>query len=298
VLFALVILLAPPAFDEAFRTGLLALQRNDLKTAQQNLTAASELAPSNGRVWIALAQVYRREGDSAKAQATADKACSLAPKDPVVLDAFAAFSFDLAQPLLEAQKFAEAAKVLETARKRVPPNAQIELASGVAYYGLRRFDEAADAFLKTTDLAPEIDRPYIFLGKILDQIPARQAAATERFARYQAAHPASATGYLLHAQGLDAQALDPEQARTLIAKSLAIDPSNADAHFEMGNVLDRLRDFDKAAREFERAAELKPSDAATHYRLARDYERLGRAEDARKQRELHAALIAAQEPIR
>ena len=165
-------------------------------------------------------------------------------------------------------------------------------------YGLRRFDEAADAFLRTIEIAPETEQPYIFLGKILDQIPSRLPRVTQRFAEFEAAHPASAAGYLLHAKGLDAQSLDPEAALRLLEKSIAIQADDAAAHFEMGTVLDRLQRFADAAAAFERAAALDASDAAAHYRLARDYDRIGRHEDAEREREKHARMVKAQEAIR
>jgi Flp pilus assembly protein TadD len=63
-------------------------------------------------------------------------------------------------------------------------------------------------------------------------------------------------------------------------------------------VLDRLQRFADAAEQFQRAAELAPSDAAAHYRLARDFDRIGKHEAAQAEREKHAQLIKAQEPIR
>jgi len=52
---------------------------------------------------------------------------------------------------------------------------------------------------------------------------------------------------------------------------------------------------DEAAREFETAAQLDPTDPATHYRLARVYDRLGKPEAANKEREQHAKLVEAQQ---
>ena len=66
----------------------------------------------------------------------------------------------------------------------------------------------------------------------------------------------------------------------------------------MGTVLDRLERFADAVAEFERAVELAPADAAAHYRLARDYDRIGKHEAAQAEREKHAQLVKAQEPIR
>jgi tetratricopeptide (TPR) repeat protein len=305
VLFALLFLLAaPPAsFDETFRAGLIALQKNDLPAALKSLTSAASLAPANGRVQVALAQAYWKSGDRVKAQESAGRAEKLAAGDPVLRDTLVTYYsttyFEQVQPLLQQQKFAEALATLEEARRHVGSGvAQIELALGVSYYGLRRFDEAAEAFLRTTDLAPEQDQPYLFLGRILDQIPGRWADATVRFARYEAAHPQSSVGYLLHARGLDAQSLEPETAKALLEKSLELDDSSAPAHFELGTVLDRSQQFEAAVRQFERAVALDPTDAATHYRLARDYDRIGKHEAAEAERRRHTELVKAQEPLR
>jgi tetratricopeptide (TPR) repeat protein len=333
VLQALLLLLA--AFnqtDDRFRAGLLALQRGDLESAQANLESASKLAPADGRVWVALSQTYWRLHKNADAENAAAKAAAVAPEDPAVLQSLAIYYsetnqvlkaaraaakyaskvptdkaalrragdlyFEAAQPLLEQQKFVEASAVLKEGIASAPSNAQLTLALGVACYGLRRFDDAANSFLRTIEIAPETDQPYLFLGRILDQIPARLPEVGRRFAAYETAHPESANGYLLHAKVLDAQSLEPEASLRLIEKSIAINGTDASGHFEAGTVLDRLQRFEEAAAAFERAAQLAPSDAATHYRLARDYDRIGKHEAAQAEREKHARLMQTQEAIR
>jgi tetratricopeptide (TPR) repeat protein len=170
----------------------------------------------------------------------------------------------------------------------------LELALGVAYYGLRRFDDAADAFLRTIAIAPDIEQPYVFLGKFLDQIPLRVPELTKKFIEYETANPSKSTGYFLHAKALNAQSAEPETARKLLEKALGINELDAAAHFELGAVFDRTHRYADAAREFERAAELAPNDAATHYRLSRVYDRLGKPEAAQLERERHAKLEKAE----
>src|SRR5947209_6176363 len=63
----LLFLAATPTFEEAFRNGLLALQRNDLAAAESNLTAAAQLQPQNARVWVALARTWWKREQPAKA---------------------------------------------------------------------------------------------------------------------------------------------------------------------------------------------------------------------------------------
>jgi tetratricopeptide (TPR) repeat protein len=332
VFAVLLLLFAPASFEDTFRTGLMALQRGDLASAQTNLEAASKLAPRDGRVWVALSQTYWRIHKEADAEDAAAKATVFAPEDAVVLQSLAIYYsetnqalkaaraqakyaskvpdkkearehaielyFEAARPLLDQQKFPDAVVVLKEGVARLPKSGQLELALGVAYYGLRRFEDAADAFLRTIEIAPETEQPYTFLGKILDQIPSRLPQVTERFAAYVTSHPASAAAYLLHAKALDAQSIEPERALNLLEKSIALNSGDAAAHFEMGTVLDRLARFADAAAEFEKASQLAPADAAAHYRLARDYDRIGKHEAAQAEREKHAQLVKAQEVIR
>jgi tetratricopeptide (TPR) repeat protein len=330
--FPALLFLFASASDDSFRAGLAALERGDLASAKANLEAARDSAPRDGRVWIALSQAYWRLHKNAEAEDAATKAAAFSPDDPPVLQglsiyfeetkqflkaaqASAKYSakvpgnavardraielfFEAASPLLAQQKFAEAVVILKEAVAKLPRTAQLELALGVADYGLRRFDDAADAFLRTIDISPDTEQPYTFLGKILDQIPSRLPQVTQKFAEYEASHPSSATAYLLHAKALNAQSQSPQEALRLLEKSIAINSSDASAHFELGTVLDRLQRFTDAAAEFGRAAELAPSDPAAHYRLARDYDRIGKHEEAQAEREKHAQLVKAQESIR
>lgn len=328
----LFLLLFASGGDDSFRAGLLALQHGDLAAAQSNLEEARRLAPRDGRVWVALSQTYWKQHKNAEAEAAAGHAAALAPEDPAVLQgltiyyaetgrtvraaqAAAKFAakvptdagarqraedlyFAAAKPLLDAQKFADAQSVLQDAVTRLPGSAQLQLALGVACYGLRRFNDAADAFLRTIEIAPDTEQPYEFLGRFLDQIPDRLPQVTGRFAAYQAAHPDSAEACLLRAKVLDQQSIEPETALRLLQRSIALRDGDASAHLELGALLDRLQRFADAVPEFERAVALAPGDPSAHYRLARDYDRIGKHEAARAERAKHAALVKAQEVVR
>jgi tetratricopeptide (TPR) repeat protein len=204
--------------------------------------------------------------------------------------------FRLAQSYLLQQDFPDAARVLEAARKTFDKSAQIELALGVAYYGQRKFSEAVDQFLKTIRLAPDVPQPYLFLSRILEHAGDRLPEVTRRFAELETKNPKSPLGYLLHAKALVAQLPPtgyPAEAQTayaLVQKSLSIKEDQADAHYIAGLLLERQREFEQAARHLERSVALNPNDAAAHFRLARVYDRLGRREEADKQRALHEKL--------
>jgi tetratricopeptide (TPR) repeat protein len=326
------LLAASTQSDEALRAGLIALQNGDFAAARSNLEAAEKLSPQDGRVWVALSEVHWRLHNTVDAEQAAGKAAALAPEDPAVLQSLAIYYsesgatlkaakaaakysskvpldqsaaeraaelyFEASRPLLEQQKFEEAIAILEEGAALLPRNAQLQLALGVADYGLRRFDEAAAAFLGAIGISPEIEQPYSFLARMLDQIPARVPEVTKHFVAYESAHPDNPAVYLWHAKALNVQGIQPEEAMRLLSKSISMKDGDPSAHFELGSVYDRLNRFSDAAAEYERAIALAPSDPASHYRLARDYDRLGKPDAAQAEREKHAQLVQAREAVR
>jgi tetratricopeptide (TPR) repeat protein len=204
--------------------------------------------------------------------------------------------FQLAQLYLKQQDFNSAVAVLTDARKTFDKSPQIELALGVAYYGLRKFPLAVDQFLRTIRLDPEVPQPYSFLGRMMDHLSDRMPEATARFADFQDRHPDSYLGYLLHAEALVAQLppsgfpAEAETAFQLLEKSIALNDRTPESHYYLGLLLERKREFAKAAEQFEKSVDLNPKDSTAHFRLARVYDRLGRKEEASRERALHEKL--------
>jgi tetratricopeptide (TPR) repeat protein len=58
------------------------------------------------------------------------------------------YYFGLARDLLKHNSAPEAIEVLEEGKKVFARSAQIDLTLGVAYYSMRRFSDAVDAFLR------------------------------------------------------------------------------------------------------------------------------------------------------
>ena len=59
-----------------------------------------------------------------------------------------------------------------------------------------------------------------------------------------------------------------DEAAAYLTEAIRLDPNHADAHFNMGQVRLRRKQFDSAIGHLSRAVELKPSDAQAHYTLA------------------------------
>ncbi len=202
------------------------------------------------------------------------------------------FSFDLAQALLRSERFAEAAANLERSVKAFPQSPQMRLTLGVAYYGLRRFPEAIKMFLETIDMAPEVEQPYIFLGRILDQAADSLPVIQTRFESFRRRHPENYWGSFLVAKALAAGGAASDRIEPLLRESIAKNGALWETHSELSDVLARKHDYAAAAAELEQSAKLNASEPSIAFRLARLYDRLHEPEKAAAQRELHQRLLA------
>ena len=203
-----------------------------------------------------------------------------------------AIAFDYAHALLTKEDFSNAADVLQPASQVNPKDAQLVLALGVARYGQRRFDEAITAFLKTIQLDPAIPQPYVFLGRVLDQAGDHLQQITADYQAWYDKYPKRfEPAYLLAKAELAGG--DATEAEKLLRHSIQEKSDYWASHFEMGQLLAKQHHYPEAAAELQQAVALNPKEPMPHYHLARVYERLGEADKAKQEREIHAQLTAA-----
>jgi tetratricopeptide (TPR) repeat protein len=205
----------------------------------------------------------------------------------------ARYYFEAAHTDLLLEHFDAAVQILERGCKAFPQSAQLELALGVAYYGQRRFPDATAAFLRTIDLAPEVEQPYVFLGKMLDQAGDRMPEILRRFQKWASANPQDPLAQFVYAKGLLVSGGDLVHAARLLRSSIALKGDQWESHYELGVLLEQQRNYSEAASELERSATLRPGQADIHYHLSRVYDRLGEAGKAAEQRSLHEKLTAS-----
>jgi Flp pilus assembly protein TadD len=204
------------------------------------------------------------------------------------------FYFEFGQQLLQKQDFTQAADVLSRGLRANAKDPQLVLALGVARYGQRRFDDAAVAFLQVIQIDPRIEQPYLFLGKMLDQAGTHLEKITKAFEAWAASNPQNAEAQLLLAKARLVGDSQDASAELLLRRSLSLSANNWEAHYELGVLLAAKRNYRDAAVELSRASELDPKQPMPHYHLARVYDRLGEAERAKAEREVHQALVSPQ----
>jgi tetratricopeptide (TPR) repeat protein len=231
-----------------------------------------------------LARLYEntRQADQAVAQHQA--AVALRPYDEEVLSEYG-------QALLRLGRFQQATQALEEARQKFDKSAQIELALGVAYYSQRRFDEAANSFVRVIELDPTVPQPYVFLSRMLDHLAGRISELRPRFAAWHRAETKSHLPPMVYAKSLPV-----EERKALLEESIRRDAAYWESHFELALVLEQQRDWAGAVRQYEATLRLDSRQAQAHYRLARLYDRLNRPADAARHRQMHAKLTADDPP--
>jgi tetratricopeptide (TPR) repeat protein len=272
---------------------LVALQHGRLSEARTDFEQAAQADPRNPYVWSSLAETYLRLNEPGQAISAANKAEQLGAGNSVVAHALAIFYFHDADLLLHQEKFTEAADLLTSALTKHPDDAQLTLALGVARYGQRRFDDAIALFLKTIKLAPDAEQPYVFISKMLDQAGPQLPEITADYERYAAANPTSGIAQLLLAKAL--LGADPRSARALdlLRRAVELTPEDWEAHYQLGVLLESKHKYEAAAGELEAAVKIAPRQPMPHYHLSRVYDRLGKPDLAKTEREIHQSLTAA-----
>jgi Flp pilus assembly protein TadD len=78
--------------------------------------------------------------------------------------------FQEGQRRLRSGQTAQATVPLERARRQEPDKASIREALGIAYFRLRRFEEAAAEFRAVLDISPVNDYAHYALGRCLERL--------------------------------------------------------------------------------------------------------------------------------
>jgi tetratricopeptide (TPR) repeat protein len=228
-----------------------------------------------------LARAYEATNQPGKAIENYQALVKLQPYDE---PAHAAYG----QALLRMARFNDAANFLADARTKFDKSPQIELAYGVALYTQRRFQEAGVTFLRVIELAPEVPQPYIFLARMIDQLPEKVGEIKTRAEAWLRIEPKNGFAPFVVAR---AGATDAE-AKPLLLEAIRRDPTVWEFQFELGQLLERARDWASAATAYEKAVALNPKVPEPHYRLARAYDRLNQPAKAARERALHEKLQA------
>jgi len=192
--------------------------------------------------------------------------------------------YDLVLTLLKVDASAEAAKLLDTGRRRFPRVSKIHAASGMVAYLLGRNADAVRAYETAVQLEPGGADLFVSLGDVYDAT-GDLARAEQAYRRSLKLDATSAPAHVKLGKNL-AKLERPVEAGREFAEALRFDPATADAHFQLGKLATARGDHAAAVEHHAAAVKASPTLKEAWYQLGISYKRTGdeaRSADALEQ---------------
>ncbi|HTV04621.1 MAG TPA: tetratricopeptide repeat protein [Acidobacteriaceae bacterium] len=201
--------------------------------------------------------------------------------------------FEWGSELLYHRAVWQALEVFRQGVAAYPKSSRMLTALGSAQFAGALYDEAAMSYCRASDLDPESPISYSFMGKVEVASPDPLPCVETRLARFVREHPDSSLANYLYAMAIlkrhqlstDKQAVQDAQA--LLEKSAQLDHSRGEAYLQLGIIAYSRRDVELAIAYYRQAIAAKPQLAESYYRLGVAYDRQGKADEARREFQLH-----------
>ena len=273
--------LEPPARHEIE----LSLRRHDYAGAEGTLLGAANQHPNEPQLYSYLGRLFFVDHKYLNTAIALKKAEALQPLDEK--DRFTlAMSYvvighpDWARPELE--------KLVQIS----PRNPLYPYWQGRLNYDRQNLVAAIDRFQKVISLDADFMKAYDNLGLCFEGVGKyeeaiaqyRHAVELNREHNLNSAWPSLDLGALL----IKLDRLD--EAQPLLRESLRFNPNFAEAHLQLGVLMEKHNEVTQAVEELNRAAALDEVDPQAHYVLARVYKRAGNEEQSTRELEIFQSL--------
>jgi tetratricopeptide (TPR) repeat protein len=309
---------APSKVETNQQLGEFYLRHGRYQEALPPLKAAFEINPERTGIEYSLALAYQGLGDFYQANAHVHKLLTpvasaeihrlAAELDEKLNDALTAVHeyelaarldpseqnyFEWGSELLLHRAVAQAQEVLTKGVAAYPGSSRMLAALGTAFLASALYEEAANRLCQSSDLAPAVTEPYLFMGRVEIASPAPLSCIEPRLARFVKLQPDNSLGNYFYAMSLlkrQEQAPDPQtqqQIEDLLTKAVSIDSQCGDAYLQLGILNTNQHHMDQAVEYFSTAIRVNPQLSEAHYRLGLVYDRLHKTEMAKHEFQLH-----------
>jgi tetratricopeptide (TPR) repeat protein len=264
----------PALLERHFREGESALAEKRYADAEKSYEKLRQLDPGTAEVHARLGVIYFQQGKFEQAVPALRQALKLKPGLPNV-DTL------LAMSLSELGHYNEALPGLQKGFQR-STDAPLKRMAGLqlqrAYTGLGKDDKAVEVALELDRLYPEDPEILYHTSRVY----ANFAYLTLR--KLSAAAPESVWRHLAAGEAYESQG-DYELAIAAYRQVAALDPGRPGIHFRLGRAL-LSRSPEEARRAFEQELQVDPTNANAAYELGELHRKAGEIEEARRHFEL------------
>lgn len=312
-------------------TGTLLLQDGHPADALPYLVRAAGLAPTDNTIVIRLSWAYSALGRRDEARAILEQAISRTPQD-------AKLQVQLSEVLSADGRTGEAVELLQRNVARFPAVAELQDALGLALVRAGRFAEAIAVYRETLRLNPAATEAQLNLGRCLlqtgqraegraavaralemrpdyadallvlgrlaleDGDPAAANECAEKLLPLASGQETTRDFYALAKLNLGNRLASTgrfREAEQVYLAGLAVNPASGQLHGGLGLLHGKAGQLPEALADFQRYAELAPTDAKAFLALGRTLDLLQRQPEARAayQRGLAAARQSGDQPV-
>ncbi len=312
-----ILLLARPLPAQTTADAIAAFHKSDYARARAMLEKIVAASPNDAaaRVFLALSRAATGRCDQARSelarQFDANSEAAVRRLSGIALVQCGIAQNRIAEivPVLEKlqQAFPDDADVLyETAKvhmkawndavfqmyRKTPASFRVNQLSGEIFETQGRYREAAAEYRKAIQKNPKAVNLHFRLGRALlleSHEPASMRDARKEFEAELALNPNDAA-----AEYQVGQILQAEQNSTAAAahfeKAVALSPDFAEALVALARTRSDARDYTAAIALLERAVKLQPTSESAHYALMMAYRNAGKAEDAQREKAIFDKL--------
>ncbi|MEL7450877.1 MAG: tetratricopeptide repeat protein, partial [Pseudomonadota bacterium] len=256
------------------RAGMANERTGNYPGAVRSYKRGLAVAPDNVELLNALGFSQFQQGNSEEAVVALEQALAIDPKHAKAHNNMALASIDIGLLELAEAHYRESLAI--------EPHPAIYNDLGYVLERLGLPDEAAEQYQESLALDPESAPAHFNLGSSL--MRRGEFAQAESHFRAAVTHGPDTRSYT--GLGASLQRLGrTEEAVSSFRSAIAEDPKNAAAYDQLGDIFVQSGKLDDALTVYKNLVQAAPS-AAAHLELAGVYERLGRSDEARRERAL------------
>ena len=238
----------------------------DLDDAIAEAETAARLRPTDVNAYRLLGDLYRQAGQAEKAVTALEKAVALTPQDALAYELLSVAYADLGreeEAATAAQQAVSLSQAAAEAHDADPFSSQ--MAMGDAYMQAGQYEQALATYQKAQAIAPDDASAHTGVANALYWLGEKEQA----LAAYEAAaklDPSNANNYVL--AGLVAVELgQTSQAKSYLQQAASLASCDPAPHLILGELYWREEAYDQAAKAYEDALALDPTNADAWYLL-------------------------------
>jgi len=277
-------------------------QRGELSQAAEEMKTAIRIAPGNPLYFSALGGIAARQWEAGALEASRENALQVVeaqPSNAKAREVLEGVSLDLGAALARQQRFKAGVLLARDSVRRFPDSAPAWQMLGLFETRNQQNVAAVAAYKRALEIAPESADANVGLG-IAQTMAGMLADGVRTFEAGIKKWPSDAMHYqaygVLLLRMAETGGASEAQAASMLRKALDLNPSLAEAHYQLGQIDFAHGEIDKSIEHFLAALQNGDSIAKVHFALSRAYRRAGNEQEASKHAALFQQLTADRRP--